>query len=210
MLSIPLVCCCVSPAQRALSCAARHLTWSSMWGAWFGEDGRYDAFATLMEILAARLRHPDTPPQVRMCVCLFVCVCVCVCVCVYNPEAHNPEAMCTIQNHSSARPVLCVLQDLIKVDPHFAKFARCELGGEGCWHSVRSWHTSFPCRPGTMCTPAHTVRVRVYICVCVQTTQRRRVRLSHQAQCAVTRVKTQHPRLVCVTTRVWLGATHTA
>ncbi|GFH12053.1 uncharacterized protein HaLaN_07679 [Haematococcus lacustris] len=69
--------------QAALQCASRHLWWSSMWGGIFGEDGRYDAFATLMELLAARRRHPGAEPQ-----------------------------------------------DLMALDPEWAKFARCELGDD--------------------------------------------------------------------------------
>jgi hypothetical protein len=37
-------------AQKALACAAKHLWYSTMWGGIMGEDGRYDAFATLMEV----------------------------------------------------------------------------------------------------------------------------------------------------------------
>lgn len=33
-----------------------------MWGGIFGEDGRYDAFATLLEILRVRLLHPTADP----------------------------------------------------------------------------------------------------------------------------------------------------
>lgn len=49
--------------QAAVACASKHLWWSSMWGGIFGEDGRYDAFATLMEILRVRALHPDAPPD---------------------------------------------------------------------------------------------------------------------------------------------------
>ncbi|KAG2488240.1 hypothetical protein HYH03_013231 [Edaphochlamys debaryana] len=49
--------------QKALACASKHLWWSSLWGGIFGDDGRYDAFATLMEILRVRLRHPGAPPE---------------------------------------------------------------------------------------------------------------------------------------------------
>ncbi|KXZ46236.1 hypothetical protein GPECTOR_45g106 [Gonium pectorale] len=49
--------------QRAVACASRHLWWSSMWGGIFGDDGRYDAFATLMEILRVKSLHPDAPPE---------------------------------------------------------------------------------------------------------------------------------------------------
>lgn len=34
-----------------MACASKHLWWSTLWGGIFGEDGRYDAFATVMEIL---------------------------------------------------------------------------------------------------------------------------------------------------------------
>jgi hypothetical protein len=34
-----------------------------MWGGIFGDDGRYDAFATLMEILRVRREHPNAQPS---------------------------------------------------------------------------------------------------------------------------------------------------
>eukprot|EP00798_Chlamydomonas_sp_ICE-L_P001579 gene1579-32966_t len=65
---IPEILAKVSPEQlkqmqEANACAARHLWWSSMWGGIFGEDGRYDAFATTLEILRVRTEHPGTPPD---------------------------------------------------------------------------------------------------------------------------------------------------
>ncbi|KAG1666621.1 hypothetical protein FOA52_005830, partial [Chlamydomonas sp. UWO 241] len=49
--------------QAAVACASKHLWWSSMWGGIFGDDGRYDAFATVMEILRVRLEHPNAQPS---------------------------------------------------------------------------------------------------------------------------------------------------
>ena len=49
--------------QKKLACASKHLWWSSFWGGIFGEDGRYDAFATMMEILRVRIEHPDAKPD---------------------------------------------------------------------------------------------------------------------------------------------------
>ena len=40
----------VSEFQSNLRCAAQHLFWSSLFGSVFGEDGRYDAFETLMQV----------------------------------------------------------------------------------------------------------------------------------------------------------------
>ncbi|PNH10148.1 putative glucuronosyltransferase, partial [Tetrabaena socialis] len=49
--------------QKALACASKHLWWSTLWGGLFGEDGRYDAFATLMEVLRVRALHPEARPE---------------------------------------------------------------------------------------------------------------------------------------------------
>jgi hypothetical protein len=49
--------------QKRVACASKHLWWSSFWGGIFGEDGRYDAFATVMEILRVRIEHPGTKPE---------------------------------------------------------------------------------------------------------------------------------------------------
>ncbi|GIL60956.1 hypothetical protein Vafri_15768 [Volvox africanus] len=49
--------------QKALACAAKHLWYSSMWGGIFGEDSRYDAFATLMEILRVKALYPHAQPH---------------------------------------------------------------------------------------------------------------------------------------------------
>jgi hypothetical protein len=46
-----------------MACAARHLQWSSYYGGSYGEDGRYDAFYTTMEILRVRLVHPLVHPS---------------------------------------------------------------------------------------------------------------------------------------------------
>ncbi|GLC51474.1 hypothetical protein PLESTB_000506400 [Pleodorina starrii] len=49
--------------QKRLHCAAQHLFYSSSLGAILGEDGRYDAFETTMEILRVRKEHPGVPPE---------------------------------------------------------------------------------------------------------------------------------------------------
>ncbi|EFJ49510.1 acetylglucosaminyltransferase [Volvox carteri f. nagariensis] len=49
--------------QVALRCAAQHLLYSSMVGGLFGEDGRYDAFETTLEVLRVKAAHPDAPPE---------------------------------------------------------------------------------------------------------------------------------------------------
>ncbi|KAG2438928.1 hypothetical protein HYH02_010722 [Chlamydomonas schloesseri] len=48
---------------RSLRCAAQHMAFSGVTGAYMGESGRFDAFETLLAVLAARARHPDTPPE---------------------------------------------------------------------------------------------------------------------------------------------------
>ncbi|GLI68736.1 hypothetical protein VaNZ11_013227 [Volvox africanus] len=53
----------VASKQKRLKCAAQHMFYSSSLGAILGEDGRYDAFETLMEILRLRKEHPDVPPE---------------------------------------------------------------------------------------------------------------------------------------------------
>ncbi|GIL72456.1 hypothetical protein Vretimale_4167 [Volvox reticuliferus] len=53
----------VAVKQKRLKCAAQHMFYSSSLGAILGEDGRYDAFETLMEILRVRKAHPDVPPE---------------------------------------------------------------------------------------------------------------------------------------------------
>lgn len=55
---------CFLPAQHCqakLHCAAQHIFWSSIYGGVLGDDGRYDAFETTMEILRVRLLHPGLP-----------------------------------------------------------------------------------------------------------------------------------------------------
>ncbi|KAG2430414.1 hypothetical protein HXX76_009939 [Chlamydomonas incerta] len=49
--------------QRALRCAAQHFVYSSIVGGLFGEDGRYDAFETTLEVLRVKAEHPDAPPE---------------------------------------------------------------------------------------------------------------------------------------------------
>ncbi|KAG2448653.1 hypothetical protein HYH02_006010 [Chlamydomonas schloesseri] len=53
----------VEQMQSRLHCAAQHMFYSSSLGAIIGEDGRYDAFETIIEILRVRKAHPDTPPE---------------------------------------------------------------------------------------------------------------------------------------------------
>ncbi|KAG2424369.1 hypothetical protein HXX76_014578 [Chlamydomonas incerta] len=53
----------VSEFQSNLRCAAQHLFWSSLFGAVFGEDGRYDAFETLMQVLRMRATYPSLGPE---------------------------------------------------------------------------------------------------------------------------------------------------
>ncbi|GAX82727.1 hypothetical protein CEUSTIGMA_g10153.t1 [Chlamydomonas eustigma] len=49
--------------QGKLSCAAQHIFWSSIYGSVLGDDGRFDAFETTMEILRMKLQYPGLPPQ---------------------------------------------------------------------------------------------------------------------------------------------------
>ncbi|GIL87530.1 hypothetical protein Vretifemale_15566 [Volvox reticuliferus] len=49
--------------QVALRCAAQHMLYSSVVGGLFGEDGRYDAFETTLEVLRVKAAHPDAPPE---------------------------------------------------------------------------------------------------------------------------------------------------
>ncbi|KAG2483243.1 hypothetical protein HYH03_017900 [Edaphochlamys debaryana] len=49
--------------QRALRCAAQHMVYSSIVGGLFGEDGRFDAFETTLEVLRVMRQHPDAPPE---------------------------------------------------------------------------------------------------------------------------------------------------
>jgi len=48
--------------MQRMACAARHLRWSAFYGGSYGEDGRYDAFYTTMEIMRVRLVHPYAHP----------------------------------------------------------------------------------------------------------------------------------------------------
>lgn len=49
--------------QAGLRCGAEHLTYSSLVGGFKWDTGKWDAFETFMEILRARLDHPDVPPE---------------------------------------------------------------------------------------------------------------------------------------------------
>ncbi len=49
--------------QAALRCASLHLRWSSILGGSAGEDGRFDAFATLMQILRVKAQQPELKPE---------------------------------------------------------------------------------------------------------------------------------------------------
>jgi hypothetical protein len=46
-----------------LLCAAQHIFWSSIYGSVLGDDGRFDAFETTLEILRMKLEYPGLPPQ---------------------------------------------------------------------------------------------------------------------------------------------------
>eukprot|EP00798_Chlamydomonas_sp_ICE-L_P024846 gene24846-10500_t len=48
--------------KRNLRCAGEHLSFSSFIGGFKWEDGRYDAYETVMEILRVRLLYPDAKP----------------------------------------------------------------------------------------------------------------------------------------------------
>jgi hypothetical protein len=45
----------VAEFQSNLRCAAQHLFWSSLYGSVFGEDGRFDAFETLVQVRACKV-----------------------------------------------------------------------------------------------------------------------------------------------------------
>ncbi|EFJ49509.1 acetylglucosaminyltransferase [Volvox carteri f. nagariensis] len=49
--------------QSRMHCAAQHMLYSTITGAVLGEDGRYDAFETTLEVLRVRAAHPDAPQQ---------------------------------------------------------------------------------------------------------------------------------------------------
>ncbi|GIL82050.1 hypothetical protein Vretifemale_10996, partial [Volvox reticuliferus] len=49
--------------QARMHCAAQHMLYSTITGAVLGEDGRYDAFETTLEILRVRAAHPDAPQE---------------------------------------------------------------------------------------------------------------------------------------------------
>ncbi|KAG2482087.1 hypothetical protein HYH03_018962 [Edaphochlamys debaryana] len=49
--------------QERMRCAAQHMLYSSITGALFGEDGRFDAFETTLEVLRVMRQHPDAPPE---------------------------------------------------------------------------------------------------------------------------------------------------
>jgi hypothetical protein len=49
--------------QAALRCAQLHLRWSTMEGGTVGEDGRYDVWATLVEILRVKASRPELAPE---------------------------------------------------------------------------------------------------------------------------------------------------
>ncbi|PNH04401.1 putative glucuronosyltransferase, partial [Tetrabaena socialis] len=53
----------VKGIQGALRCAAQHMYFSSTFGEVTGDDGRYDAFETLMEVLRMRRDHPGLAPE---------------------------------------------------------------------------------------------------------------------------------------------------
>ncbi|KAG2446120.1 hypothetical protein HXX76_000719 [Chlamydomonas incerta] len=49
--------------QVRLRCAAQHMYYSTTFGEIMGEDGRYDAFETLMEVLRVRKERPELHPR---------------------------------------------------------------------------------------------------------------------------------------------------
>ncbi|GLC47762.1 hypothetical protein PLESTB_000023000 [Pleodorina starrii] len=49
--------------QGELPCAAQHLFWSSLYGSVWGEDGAYDAFETLVQVLRMRANYPNVAPE---------------------------------------------------------------------------------------------------------------------------------------------------
>ncbi|KXZ45291.1 hypothetical protein GPECTOR_56g387 [Gonium pectorale] len=58
----------VTPEQRQakrarMYCAAQHMLYSSITGSVMGEDGRYDAFESTLEVLRVKALHPTAPPQ---------------------------------------------------------------------------------------------------------------------------------------------------
>ena len=52
----------VTCTQARLECGAQHMFWSSIYGSILGDEGRYDAFETVMEILRMKLQYPDLDP----------------------------------------------------------------------------------------------------------------------------------------------------
>ncbi|KXZ52297.1 hypothetical protein GPECTOR_10g929 [Gonium pectorale] len=52
----------VEARQAALLCAAQHLVYSGSGGAFMGEDGRWDAFEFILEVLRMRVEHPGLDP----------------------------------------------------------------------------------------------------------------------------------------------------
>ncbi|GIL72460.1 hypothetical protein Vretifemale_2822 [Volvox reticuliferus] len=53
----------IEELQGRLWCAAQHMYYSTTYGEVMGEDGRFDAFEMLMEILRMRRDHPDLDPR---------------------------------------------------------------------------------------------------------------------------------------------------
>jgi len=49
--------------QKKLWCGAQHIFWSSIYGGILGDDGRYDAFETTLEILRMKLKYPGLAPE---------------------------------------------------------------------------------------------------------------------------------------------------
>jgi len=49
--------------QKTLACAAQHLVYSSITGGILGDEGKYDAFETTLEVLRAMHDHPGAPPD---------------------------------------------------------------------------------------------------------------------------------------------------
>ncbi|GFR41320.1 hypothetical protein Agub_g2004 [Astrephomene gubernaculifera] len=53
----------IETMQERIRCAAQHMYFSSTFGEVMGEDGRYDAFETLMEVLRMRRDYPGVDPS---------------------------------------------------------------------------------------------------------------------------------------------------
>jgi hypothetical protein len=120
-LAAPSIFRVAKPLQKALRCASKHLWWGTLWGGLFGDDGRYDAFATLMEVRwppcvglgPAALRPGGQELPARLCA-------------LWAPL----QILRVRLAHPSVPP-----ERYREVDEHFRRFAACELG-------VLAWRVS--------------------------------------------------------------------